>query len=141
MMTNLSKWLPARNFGPIAWLSFWNTNQNKANDSRRNEILEETKDLYWQYLGDGSMGYHYDNNWDSNLMEKTIQGNYRKENKVQIWIAIPGQRPQDYGFYKIIYDPANQKHSLSMHDTNANVLWNLGFSVNFAPHPMAINYK
>jgi hypothetical protein len=155
MMMNLSKWLPARDFSRIKWLSFWRSVYNHANDNRRQEILEETKDLKWVYLGDGSMGYSPGNNWDQegrNLIKKTIQGNYRKENKVQIWIGTgpdtttklqSGDRllPQQYGFHKIIYDPANKKHTLSKHDINANVLWNLGFTDSVSLPPMAINYK
>ena len=78
-------------------------------------------------------------------MRKTIQGNHRKENKVHIWIGTmeAGPLPQENGFYKIIYDPANEKHTLSRHNKNATVIWDLGFSEVDGSQviPMAINYK
>lgn len=160
-MMNLSEWLPARDFSRIKWLSFWRSVPNNANDSRHQEILEETKDLSWVYLGDGTpdikrilSGVTVDNytfplNYDQDLMRKTIQGNHRHTNKVQIWIGTGHDKPsfkdsflpQQYGYHKIIYDPANKKHTLSKHDTNANVLWSLGFTDGVSPAPMAINYK
>jgi len=154
MMMNLSKWLPARDFSRIKWLSFWRSVYNHANDSRRQEILEETKDLKWVYLGDGTpdikkilSGITVDNytfpiNYDPDLMRKTIQGNHRRTNKVQIWIGTPdNQVTNTSGFYKVVYDPATDRHNLSAHGDNANVLWNLGLAEGITPPPMAINYK
>ena len=154
-MMSLSKWLPTLS-GTLktSYSTFWNGVPNNANDTRKQEIYSQTKDLYWHYLGDGKpqgssneqiidhysfpLSYHYD------LMRKTIQGNHRKENKVQIWIGTmeDGPLPQENGFYKIIYDPANEKHTLSRHNKYATVIWSLGFSEDESQViPMAINYK
>jgi len=158
MMMNLSKWLPARDFSRIKWLRFWRSVFNNANDRRRQEILEETKDLSWVYLGDGTpnikkilSGITVDNytfpiNYDQDLMRKTIQGNHRHTNKVQIWIgtkSVMGESllPQHNGFHKIIYDPATGNHNLSKHDDRAFVKWNLGFTDSVSLPPMSINYK
>lgn len=153
-MMNLSEWLPARDFSRIKWLSFYRSVPNNANDSRRQKILEETKDLSWVYLGDGtpdikkilsgltSDNYTFPLNYNQDLMRKTIQGNHRHTNKVQIWIGTPdNQVTTTSGFYKVIYDPATGTHNLSAHADNANVLWNLGFAEGIIPPPMAINYK
>jgi len=175
MMTR-SKWLPIRDFGPESkgkmpgaknnlrqtWQKFWELVPNNANGSRSQEIYNDTKDLYWRYLGDGKTdimnfpmnssyffeGYHYLKKWGyQGIIEKTIRGNHRtlSKDKVQIWIGTmkDGPLPHENGFYKIIYDPANEKHTLSQHDKNANVLWSLGFSEVEGSQviPMAINYK
>ena len=151
---NLSKWLPTRDFLLPTWQRFWNSVPNNANDIRNVEIYGETEDLRWHYLGDGKPQHrttekiidHYSfplsYNW--NLMRRTIQGNHRHTNKVQIWIGTLDNRVTDKsGFYKIIYDPVTQKHTLSAHADNANVLWSLGFfeDVDTQIIPMAINYK
>ena len=154
---NLSKWLPTRDFLLPTWQRFWNSVPNNANDIRNVEIYGETEDLRWNYLGDGKPQhrtteqiidhYSFPLSYDYDLMRKTIQGNHRKENKVQIWIGTLDNRVTDKsGFYKIIYDPVTQKHTLSAHDDNANVLWSLGFfeggeSGSAKWCPMAINYK
>jgi len=165
-MMSLSKWLPTRNFEEITYSTFWNGVPNNANDTRKQEIYSQTEDLYWHYLGDGKPQgttqsqiidhYSFPLSYDYDLMRKTIQGNHRKENKVQIWIGTapklthnaktigvpPCYRGSNYdGFYKIIYDPANNMHTLSQHDKNANVIWSLGFSEVDQVIPMAINYK
>lgn len=168
-----SKWLPPRDFGPATWQTFWNHVSNNANHSRKEEIFDETKDLDWIYLGDGKPdvkkilsgitvdNYTFPMEYDQDLMRKTIQGNHRHTNKVQIWIAVkkPDKTgtltknemtamlkqegtflPRTQGFFKVIHDPANQEHNLSLHNTNANVQWNLGFDT-YEQAPMAINYK
>jgi hypothetical protein len=173
MVDKTSPWLPIHNFGPESkgkvfrakyslrdtWQKFWKSVPNNANSSRSQEIHNDTKDLNWQYLGDGKTdimnfpyhssyffeGYYYLKKWGyQGIIEKTIRGNYRKENKVQIWIGTmkDSPLPQENGFYKIIYDPANEKHTLSQQDKNANVIWSLGFSEDESQViPMAINYK
>ena len=162
-MMSLSKWLPTRNFGKKTYSTFWNGVPNNANDNRKQEIYSQTEDLYWHYLGDGKPQgttqsqiidhYSFPLSYDYDLMRKTIQGNHRKENKVQIWIGTApklthnaktiGVPPKINGFYKIIYDPANEKHTLSRHNKNATVIWDLGFSEVDGSQviPMAINYK
>lgn len=154
-MMILSKWLPTRNFGKKTYSTFWNGVPNNANDNRKQEIYSQTEDLYWHYLGDGKPQgttksqiidhYSFPLSYDYDLMRKTIQGNHRKENKVQIWIGTmkDGLLTHEKGFYKIIYDPANEKHNLSQHDKNANVIWDLGFPEVDGSQviPMAINYK
>jgi hypothetical protein len=154
-MMILSKWLPTRNFGKKTYSTFWNGVPNNANDNRKQEIYSQTEDLYWHYLGDGKPQgttksqiidhYSFPLSYDYDLMRKTIQGNHRKENKVHIWIGTmeDGPLPQENGFYKIIYDPANEKHTLSRHNKNATVIWDLGFSEVDGSQviPMAINYK
>ncbi len=145
------------------WQKFWKSVPNNANSSRSQEIYNDTKDLNWQYLGGGKTdimnfpsnssyffeGYYYLKKWGyQGIIEKTIRGNHRTlpEDKVQIWIGTmkDGPLPQENGFYKIIYDPANEKHTLSQQDKNANVIWSLGFSEDDETSqviPMAINYK
>ena len=162
-MMSLSKWLPTRNFEEITYSTFWNGVPNNANDTRKQEIYSQTEDLYWHYLGDGKPQgttqsqiidhYSFPLSYDYDLMRKTIQGNHRKENKVQIWIGTApklthnaktiGVPPKINGFFKLIYDPANNMHTLSQHDKNANLIWSLGFSEVFSDQfiPMAINYK
>ena len=154
MTVTLSDWLPARDFSRIKWLSFYRSVPNNANDSRRQKILEETKDLNWVYLGDGTPdpledfvrndvdNYTFPINYDPDLMRKTIQGSHRPTDKVQIWIGTPdNQVTNTSGFYKVIYDPATERYNLSAHADNANVLWNLGFAEGITSPPMAINYK
>ena len=168
MAMNLSKLLPTLHFGPKTWQKFWNSIPNNANDSRSADIFSNTDDLHWQYLGngkpqeyvegsdddiwpvDGNSIEHYcfPQNYNYDVMQKTIQGNYRKYDKVQIWIGTSANRVTDTsGFYKIIYDPANEKHTLTQHDKNGNILWTLGFSKYYGLKdgwraiPMAINYK
>lgn len=165
MAMNLSKWLPTRDFGSKTWQKFWNSVPNNANDIRNVEIYKETEDLSWVYLGDGKpdikkilSGITVDNytfpiKYNQNLMRKTIQGSYRRTNKVQIWIGTADNRvTEKSGFFKVVYDPATDKHNLSAHADNANVLWNLGFDEGVAQtqwrrwsrdlvSPMAINYK
>ncbi len=154
MAMNLSKWLPTTDFGSKTWQRFWNSVPNNANAMLNVEIYKETEDLSWVYLGDGKpdikkilSGITVDNytfpiQYDQNLMRKTIQGSHRHTNKVQIWIGTADNRvTEKSGFFKVVYDPATDKHNLSAHADNANVLWNLGFDEGVAPSPMAINYK
>ena len=154
MIVNLSKWLPTRRFGPKIWLSFYRSVPNNANDIRNQEVKDETQYLSWVYLGDGKpditkilSGITVDNytfpiGYDQDLMRKTIQGSHRHTNKVQIWIGTRGTPVTNTsGFYKVVYDPATDKHNLSAHGDNADVLWNLGFAEGTTPSPMAINYK
>ena len=160
-MMSLSKWLPTRDFGPKIWKSFWRSVPNNANDIRNIEIFQETINLKWSYLGDGKpegvtknlMNLGYADNYTfpiafgQEVMAKTIQGNHRHTNKVQIWIGIMNDGdgfptpPHKEGFYKIIYDPTSEIHTLSQHDNNANVIWSLGFDEGNHLPPMAINYK
>lgn len=154
MVMNLSKWLPTTDFRFKTWQRFWNSVPNNANAMRNVEIYGETEDLYWQYLGNGKAQeygpvegncvkhYCFPYNYNYNLMQKTIQGYIPYEFPVQIWIGTLDNRVTDKsGFYKIIYDTANQKHTLSAHGDNADVLWSLGFDEGVEPPPMAINYK
>lgn len=172
MMMNRSSWLPPHDFSglnrrPNIWRTFWKSVPNKAGGSRKEEIFDETQYLDWIYLGDGKPdikkilsgitvdNYTFPMEYDQDLMRKTIQGNHRHTNKVQIWIAVKKTDdlvllqmleeagkfvPQNEGFFKIIFDPATQKHSLTSHDSEANVEWTVGFDVQERA-PKAINYK
>jgi hypothetical protein len=162
-----SKWLPPHDFSPSTWRTFWNSVPNNAGDSRKEEIFDRTKYLDWIYLGDGKpdikkilSGITVDNytfpiKYDQDLMRKTIQGNHRHTNKVQIWIAV--KKPDDLvslqmleqkgtllpstqGFFKIIFDPFTQKHTLSQHNSRGSVAWHLDFDA-YERAPIAINYK
>ena len=167
MTVNLSSWLPTRDFGPRTWQTFWKQVPNNAGGSRNIEIFDETRYLDWIYLGDGTpdikkilSGLTIDNytfpiNYDQDLMRKTISTKTFADYKVQIWIAVKktddlvllqmleeaGEwTPQHEGFFKIIYDPTTQKHSLHSHDSEGNEQWRLGFDFQERA-PMAINYK